>query len=259
MRHTFTLVLLLALLATPTHAEQIVKASYAQPVERYGHFALGKPHEHARVEATTDSGREVALDLPQGEVFEDLAPRLVVLPPARHAQLLVIVSAQTQGARLALLGLKDGKLGFVANADPIGTQNRWLNPVGVANLDGDGVTEIAIVTTPHIGGVLRIYRQSGARLTEVASLQGFSNHVYGSAELGLSRPALIAGRSQLLVPDGARANVRAIALSAKGLVETARCALPAPITNPEPLSACEASLNNASAPPKGMAQPGQLR
>jgi hypothetical protein len=67
----------------------------------------------------------------------------------------------------------------VAQSAPIGAPNRWLNPVGVADLDGDGVAEIAAVTTPHIGGVLRIYRRTGEVLAEVTSLAGFSNHEYG--------------------------------------------------------------------------------
>ncbi len=134
----------------------------------------------------------------------------------------------------------------MAQSAPIGTPNRWLNPVGVADLDGDGVAEVAAVTTPHIGGVLRVYRRSGERLIEFDSLAGFSNHVYGSAELGLSKPALIAGRMQLLVPDAQRAAVRVIALSGTNLIETGRCPLPAPITSPDALRDCEARLNNAA-------------
>lgn len=137
----------------------------------------------------------------------------------------------------------------MARSAPIGTPNRWLNPVGIADLDGDGVAEIAAVTTPHIGGVLRIYRRIGELLVEVDSLAGFSNHVFGSAELGLSKPALIAGRMQLLVPDAQRASLRVIALSGAGLLETGRCLLPVPITGPEALRDCEARLNSAHSTP----------
>ena len=240
---------LIALLAPQVWAEQITSARYADPVGRYGHYALGTPHEYARVVARTDAGREANLELSADEVFEDLAPRLVRLAPDAQTELLVIVSARGRGSRLALVGFRGGRLMLVAQSASIGTPNRWLNPVGVADLDGDGVAEIAAVTTPHIGGVLRIYRRSGERLVEVASLDGFSNHVYGSTALGLSKPALIAGRSQLLVPDAQRANVRVIALSNGSLVETGRCPLPAPITGPDALRACEARLSTASSMP----------
>lgn len=48
------------LLGTPfAQAEEIVSARYAEPTDRYGHFALGRPHEYAAVLARTDAGREL--------------------------------------------------------------------------------------------------------------------------------------------------------------------------------------------------------
>lgn len=248
MRHALALGLLIAVLAPRAGAEQIVGAVYDAPVARYGHYALGAPHEYARIAAVTDAGREVVLALPDDEVFEDLAPRLVRLSPNAQSSLLVIVSARASGARLALIGLTGGRLEVIARSAPIGTPNRWLNPVGVADLDGDGVAEIAAVTTPHIGGVLRVYRRSGGQLVEVASLDGFSNHVFGSSDLALSKPARIAGRMQLLVPDAQRTSVRAIALKGESLVETGRCVLAAPITGPDVLRDCDGRLNAAPPP-----------
>ena len=245
MRSALALGTLIALFAPPLRGEQIIGARYADPVERYGHYALGRPHEYARLVAKTDAGRETALELSMNEVFEDLAPRLVRLTADAQTELLVIVSARGSGSRLALVGLRGARFEIVAQSAPIGIPNRWLNPVGIADLDGDGVAEIAAVTTPHIGGVLRVYRRSGDRLVEVGSLAGFSNHVYGSAELGLSKVALIAGRTQLLVPDARRASLRVVALNGANLVETGRCPLIAPITGPDALRACEAGLNNA--------------
>lgn len=150
----------------------------------------------------------------------------------------MIISASGQGARLALLGLDAGRLVVTANAPPIGTTNRWLNPVGVADLDGDGTAELAAVTTPHIAGVLRVYRRRGAALEEIAAQPGFSNHVYGSAELRLSATVRLSGRMQLLVPDQARTAVRAMAWVDGRLSETARCAWPSPIEGPADLAAC---------------------
>ncbi len=252
---------LIALLAPPLRGEQIIGARYADPVERYGHYALGRPHEYARVVAKTDAGRETALELSLAEVFEDLAPRLVRLTADAQTELLVIVSARGSGSRLALVGLRGARLEIVAQSAPIGIPNRWLNPVGVADLDGDGVAEIAAVTTPHIGGVLRVYRRSGDRLVEVDSLAGFSNHVYGSEELRLSKFALIAGRMQLLVPDARRASVRVVALNGVSLVETGRCPLTVPITSPDALRACEAAgLNNPlSNTPNPLVQPTRIK
>lgn len=72
----FPLVLLVALVTSSAQAETIAAAQFASPVDRYGHFALGQPYEYARLIVTCDSGRKLALQLPDNEVFEDLtAPR----------------------------------------------------------------------------------------------------------------------------------------------------------------------------------------
>ena len=140
----------LSLTGTPLRAESIQSARFAEPVSRYGHFALGRPHEYARLTVTTNSGRELTLQLPEDEVFEDLVPRIVRLAAGEPDQVLAIVSQR------------------------------------------------------HIGGTLKVYRQEGDALREIAALAGFSNHVYGSAELGWSAPAVRAGRAVLLVPDSLR-------------------------------------------------------
>jgi len=40
---------LFALVTPAVGAETIVDARFAAPVDRYGHFALGRPHEYARL------------------------------------------------------------------------------------------------------------------------------------------------------------------------------------------------------------------
>lgn len=221
---------IVALVAFEAAAETITGAQYSDPVVRYGHFALGRPHEYARVTVTTDAGRTLALQLPEDEVFEDLAPRLVQLEAGAPQELLTIVSQRDSGARLALIGLRRDRLELTAQSPAIGTPMRWLNPVGVADLDGDGRAEIAAVITPHIGGTLKVYRRAASELVEIAALTGFSNHVYGSPELALSAPVSIGGRMHLLVPDTSRMHLRAIALEGGRLLEARRCALPAPLT-----------------------------
>ncbi len=234
---------LLTLIASDVRAEAITDARYAAPVDRYGHFALGRPHEYARLTATTNIGRKLELQLPDDEVFEDLAPRVVRLAADAPQEILVIISRRNSGSRLVLVRLSDNGLSISAQSAAIGTPMRWLNPVGVADLDGDGRAEIAAVITPHIGGTLKVYRRSGAELIEVAALAGFSNHVYGSGVLTLSTPVSIAGGVYLLVPDATRLHLRIIALRGGRLIETGRCPLSAPVTGAIELgSAGEVSL-----------------
>ena len=226
----FIVLLTLSGCGSATVAEPIANARYANPVDRYSHFALGKPHEYASLIATTRSGRQLTLQLPHDEVFEDLVPRIVKLADNEPEAILAIVSQRDNGARLVLIRANGNDLAISAQSPAIGMPNRWLNPVGIADLDGDGRAEIAAVITPHIGGTLKIYRKSGQDLVEVASLGGFSNHIYGSPELALSTPISIAGRTYLLVPDTTRLQLRIIALENDRLVEAGRCALSAPIT-----------------------------
>ena len=223
------LVLLISLVISSAQAETIAAAQYASPVDRYGHFALGQPHEYVYLIVTSDSGRKLALQLPDNEVFEDLAPRLVRLAPDGPIEILAIVSRRNEGARLVVIQQRGDRLEFSAETPAIGTPMRWLNPVGVADLDGDGTAEIALVTTPHIGGMLRVYRRQVTKLVEIAALPGFSNHVLGSPELGLSMPLSIVGKMRLLVPDTTRRYLRIAGLEAGHLVELGRCALPAPL------------------------------
>ena len=242
----FIVLLSLSGCGSATEIEPIAEARYAEPVDRYSHFALGKPHEYARLTATTRSGRPLTLQLPEDEVFEDLAPRRVRLAENEPEAMLAIVSQRDNGARLALVSPRDNDLAIRAQSKPIGKPNRWLNPVGVADLDGDGRAEIAAVITPHIGGTLKVYRKQGRDLVEIASLWGFSNHIYGSSELGLSIPYAIAGRTYLLVPDTTRLHLKIIALENDRLVEAGDCVLPAPITGAiKPISSREMSVVTA--------------
>ena len=231
-RSLSALCMALALTTVATaHAESITSAQYTTPVTRYGHFALGTPHEYAGLSVTTSAGRKLALQLPDDQVFEDLTPRLVRLVAGEPAEVLAIVSRRADGSRLVMVRVGPDGLVISAESPAVGTPNRWLNPVGVVDLDGDGRSEITAVTTPHIGGTLRVYQRRGQQLVEVASLPGFSNHVNGTLELGLSRPVVVDGRVRLLVPDAARLNLRITALEGGKLVEVGRCALPAPVTD----------------------------
>ncbi len=221
---------LFILIAADVGAETITNARYSNPVDRYGHFAPGQPHEYSDLVVTTDTGHSLVLQLPEEEVFEDLEPRLVRLVPGEAEEILTIVSSRASGSRLVLFGVSGSRLKISAQSRAIGIPMRWLNPVGVADLDGDGRAEIAAVTTPHIGGTLRVYHRTGSDLVEIATLGGFSNHIYGSAELELSTPVLIAGRMRLLVPDVTRRYLRIIAFADARLVEMGRCELSSPVT-----------------------------
>ncbi|MGH8618555.1 MAG: FG-GAP repeat domain-containing protein [Burkholderiales bacterium] len=207
----------------------IAAAWFTEPTDRYQHGALGDFIEAATLKVRLRQGTELRFTLADDSVFEDLEPRLADLDGDGRDEVLVVRSNPRTGAALAVFGVREGRLALLAEAAPIGRGNRWLNPVGVADLDGDGSPEIAVVLTPHIGGTLVVYRYTGSALQERARLSGFSNHALGSH--ALSGAAIVDadgdGRMDLVVPSADRRVIRVIAFDDGKLREIAAVPLPA--------------------------------
>jgi hypothetical protein len=204
-------------------------AHYTTPVQRYGHFALGPPHEYASLVVPNGNGKALRLDLAEDEVFEDLTPRPVRMRAGDEPQWLTIVSQRGLGARIALVGVRNGQLKITAQSASIGQANRWLNPVGVVDLDGDGEAEIVAVVTPHLAGVLTVYQQQGSELVARATLRGLSNHRFGSTELGMSGFIPDAQGATVVVPNLEHQALVMVRYAHGELRETGRCPLPAPV------------------------------
>lgn len=154
-------------------------AGYVLPTTEYAHGVLGDAVEYKGLLLLvhTDLGVIPATyELPDGKVFEDLAPRCADLDGDGEDEVIAVVSDAAQGARLVVYSKRAGPL---AETPPIGQGHRWLAPVGVADLDGDGREDIAYVETPHLHGVLRVWTLRDGRLVELASAPGFSNHRIG--------------------------------------------------------------------------------
>lgn len=191
------------------------KAWYGAPTGRYGHGVLGDAVEAGALLAQTRSGAVVRLELPASHVFEDLTPRIADLDGDGRNEIITIRSSLTGGAAIAIYGLQAEQLVRKAQSPDIGRSNRWLNIAGIADYLGNGQKVIAWVETPHIGGCLKMAVFDGSDLRPVARPRdGFSNHVIGSRELGLSAtmrfavgraPTLFlpsADRTRLMVVDG---------------------------------------------------------
>ena len=144
---------------------------------------------------------------------------------------LRLVTGPRVGAALAVIETSDRGLRLAAESEQIGQAFRWLNPVGVADFDGDGRNEIAAVITPHLGGPLKLYEWKEERLEQDHEAPGFSNHAIGSREQGLSAIADMDGDGvvDLIVPDAARRNLRVVTFSMGGFRELAEVVNAAPI------------------------------
>jgi hypothetical protein len=172
----------------------IISATYEVPTTRYDHGILGDAVEFGALRITISSFGGVAvlrdhvITLPETRVFEDTAPRLVDLDGDERPEIVVVESHQQFGARLAIYGLAaygpNGKgPGLITSTPYIGQRNRWLAPIGAADLDGDGHIEVAYIDRPHLAKTLRIWRYEKGKLTEIAHLAGLTNHRIGERDI----------------------------------------------------------------------------
>jgi hypothetical protein len=162
---------------------EIAVARLTGPTRRYAHGVLGDDIEAEALTVRFRDGSEDTFRLPEDSVFEDLQPRIVSVD-GREA-VLTVRSYLTAGGALALYGVSGGKVVPLAESRPIGQPSRWLNPVGAADFDGDGRTDVAAVVTPHLSGLLTLFHRNGAALEPVATAPGFANHFIGSTVLGM--------------------------------------------------------------------------
>ncbi|MCV3270387.1 FG-GAP repeat domain-containing protein [Roseobacter sinensis] len=160
-------------------AGEITAAAYDGPTERYAHAVLGDAIEYTTLAVSLADGGERRFGLPDDLVFEDTAPRVADLDGDGEAEVIVVESSQSDGARLAIYG-PDGRI----TATPfIGTRFRWLAPVGAADLDGDGRMELAYIDRPHLAKTLRLWRYEARQLTPLADLPGLTNHRIGETDI----------------------------------------------------------------------------
>lgn len=213
--------------ADVVHGQGSIAAAWlAEATRRYAHGVLGDDVEAAALMVETRDGKRVSLRLEDESVFEDLTPRLADIDDDGHDEIWTVRSDAAAGARFEAYGLVDGALTRLYATPPIGTGYRWLNPVGIADFDGDGRKEAAYVQTPHIGGILTIVRPQGSRLRVVARGRGYSNHAMGSTRLDLAAIADLDGDggAEIVLPDQRRRQLIVVSLAAGELVERWRSA-----------------------------------
>lgn len=203
-----------ALAAQDVPQGQVDWARYDAPTTRYPHGVLGDTVEHGAlvIKYAGDSAPRI-LTLPPERVFEDLAPRLADLDGDGQQEVVVVESHRDLGARLAIYN----GAGLIAATPYIGQRFRWLAPVGVGDLDGDGLTEIAYVDRPHLAKILRVSRFEEGRLRQIAQQAGFTNHRIGETEIagGIRR---CGGAPEIIVADGDWQRIVALRLEGGRLV-----------------------------------------
>lgn len=203
--------------AVPAAAEGVIAARYDEPTTRYAHGVLGDAIEHGALVMTTERGRTVRVRLPERRVFEDTEPRVVDVDSDGDGEVIVVEADMALGARIAIYDAE----GLVAANDYIGRSNRWLAPVGVgaADLDGDGLIEVAFVDRPHLAKTLRIFRFEAGALVLVGEFVGVTNHRIGERDIA-GGIRMCAGVPEMIVADAAWRRVLAIRFDGTAFSQT---------------------------------------
>ncbi|MBD3662483.1 FG-GAP repeat domain-containing protein [Sulfitobacter aestuariivivens] len=176
--------MLICLLASSAFAETIVGARFIAPTQHYAHGILGDTTEYGGMMVELSSGQDFLVGFPpRSRVFEDIAPRLWDLTGDSSPEVVVIETNPPEGAQLAVYGVREGAVFKIAATPHIGRTNRWLAPIGAADLDGDGHIEVAYIDRPHLAKTLRVWRFKDQMLEPVADLPGFTNHRIGETDI----------------------------------------------------------------------------
>jgi hypothetical protein len=194
---------------------------------QYRHGVLGDQIEASGVALVETSPanrviQEIGIDPPS--VIEGIAPIWADLTGDGRREIIVTISNADVGAQITIYN-EEGDLLAVGPA--IGTGFRWRHQLAVAPFGPGGELELAVVKTPHIGGIVEFYRLSSDGLDIVAQLPGYRSHVIGSRNLdgGLAGDFDGDGAVELLVPNQAQDFLAAVRRTFTGAEEVWRVAI----------------------------------
>lgn len=194
--------------------KQITEAWLTDPVTRYQHYVLGSRYEAGGLRVAMQDGRTLGLTLDAQHVFEDRTPRIADINGDGHEDVVLVLSSLTQGASLAVFDVSGDQISLLAKTPFIGRSFRWLNPAGIADFNGDGRLDVALVAMPHLIKRLEFWTLTNGNLSLIADGTSYSNHRNGSAHTGLSAVADVNkdGVSDLILPSGDRRSLKAVTL-----------------------------------------------
>ena len=162
-------------------------------------------------------------------VFEDREPRIADINGDGQDEIIVVRSYLRQGAALAIIAVRGNGLEIIAETPPIGEHFRWLNPAGIADFDGDGKPDVALVRMPHTHGELEVWTLRDDKLVRTYRDYDVSNHAVRGVHFKLSAVADFDGDglADLAIPSFDRRSLRVLGFRNGRVREIDRIALPA--------------------------------
>lgn len=198
------------------------------PTTLYKHGVLGDAIE-AKGFSVRKNGFNMRYLLPDDAVFEDRRARLIWQKGQNNPpSILVIKSYLTKGSALALYDIVNQQIVPIAESEAIGTPNRWMNIIGLADFLGNGNAQIAVVVMPHLLGSLRLYTVEGNRINAIARTDGYTNHIIGERDLDLAK-IIYTPKPVIIIPILNRTEIAFIGFKDEKFVEINRISLPTPI------------------------------
>ena len=175
----------------------------SNPTDRYTHDVLGDEIEAGAltlVEIKPEPRVLRTISIPKSDVIEGIYPIWADLNNDGELEIIATLSNAQDGARIVAFR-EDGSL--LAEGPAIGTGYRWRHQLMVAPFGESGENLLAVVRTPHIGGVVEFYQLNGNKLEIVAEIPGISTHSLGSRNLftALAGDFDNDGQVELLAPD----------------------------------------------------------
>lgn len=185
---------------------------YNLPTGRYGHSVLGDAVEAGGVVLVATRGglRTVAqIEFSSPLVGEGIMPLWEDWDGDGRRDIIVTLSDDAHGARVAAFA-EDGALLGLGEAFSQGF--RWRHQLAFAPFASDGIEELVVVRTPHIGGIVEFYRRRGAEMERVAQLDGYTSHVIGTRNLDMALAGDFDGDGalELLLPNQALTHLGAV-------------------------------------------------
>ncbi len=210
----------------------IAEAWMIAPTTRYPHFVRGQKYEPSGLRVVTSDGKVITLMLDESFVFEDRIARLADLDGDGRDEIIVVLTSSERGSALAAYALEGEKLVLKARTPFIGLSFRWLNPAGIADYDGDGQLDVALVQKPHLSKQFEIWTLEAGNFRRFASVPDISNHHNGAPETELSASADFDGDGidDIAVLSGNYSTLRILSFANRQMREITRYPLPAQAT-----------------------------